>query len=151
MGFSVSFRQFILAYLFKQTSIIPIPTGLFFSLHSSNPIGIGANELTAFDSPGYARAQLNPDANLSTNVNYTNIMPFMATGEEVFNNQTISWPTATSPWNSGNPILYFSVFDDSTGGDVLFDGTINGGSGIVVLSGQQLQCLANNGTFAVGS
>jgi|SRR5580765_2138758 len=148
-GFGISFKQFIEVFFFKSTSILTPQTPLFFSLHSGPPGGFGANELTVIDSPGYARAELDADPDPGLNANYSSVAQQSDGSLLVTNLVTISWPIAVMPWNNGNPILYFAAFNDPTTGSELFDGTINGGPGVIVLTGQTLQCLPNNGSFIV--
>jgi hypothetical protein len=135
-------EQDFMTWLFKQTDMPTATPDLQFSLHSADPGDTGANELSGGTSLGYARASLDPDVNSGTNVNYTAITE-EGTHTVVMNASIIQWPAATGAWNSGSPILFFVGW--GSGGTVpLFSGTINGGPGVTVLTGQTLQCFAGD-------
>lgn len=147
-GISDYLEDSFLAVLFKQTAFITAPTTLFYSLHSADPGDTGANELDNGTSPGYARAELDPDPDTSTNVNYSVFIP--SGGTLTINNITpIIWPSALNFWNGGNPVGYFACWDALTLGNCLFSGTVNGGLGVTVFAGQTVVCNGGNFTASV--
>jgi hypothetical protein len=126
----------IMDWLFKKTAFGSAPTALYFSLHSADPGDTGANELSGTGS--YARAQRDPDTDNSTNTNWN---AAAASGQTLANSNKldISFPAATANWNSGSAILYWAMWDASSSGNCLFSGSINSGTGVVVLSGTTLK------------
>lgn len=126
----------VLDWVFKQTAFGTAPTVLYYSLHSADPGDTGASELAATGS--YARAQLNPDTNNSTDTNY-NAKGTSGAARTMSNKLDITFPTATANWNSGNPIQYFAIWDASSTGNCLWSGSIAGGTGVTVLNGTTLK------------
>jgi|SRR5215813_11015193 len=135
-GPTQTLEKSILEWLLKQTALPATPTTLFYALHSADPGDTGANELTSTGS--YARAQLNPDTNNSTNTNY-NAIDQSATASKITNKTDIAFPPATANWNGGNPIQYFSIWSTLTAGTCYWSGTIAGGTGVTVLNGTTLK------------
>ena len=141
-GLSDTMETNVLNYLFKQTALPTPPATLFISLHSADPGDTGASELAATN--GYARAQLNPDANSSTNTNWNAVTGSPA---EMTNKLAITFPQASGgSWNSGSSIGYWSLWSASSAGTLFCSGTITGG--VVVLAGNTLQVTGGTpGTF----
>ncbi len=137
----------VLEWIFKQTAFGTAPTALHVSLHSADPGDTGASELGATGS--YARAQLDPDTNNSTHTNW-NALDTSGQAVRTTNKLAVTFPTATANWNSGNPILYFAIWDAGTSGNCLWSGTIAGGTGVTVLSGTTLSFAAGTpGALAI--
>src|SRR5574338_116150 len=120
----------LLDWIFKQTSFGTAPTTRFVSLHSGDPGDTGASELGATGS--YARAQLDPDTDNSTNTNW-NAKGTSGQASTMSNKLAITFPQATADWNSGSAIQYWALWDASTSGNCLWSGTFTGG-GVVVLN-----------------
>lgn len=133
-GLSNYVESKLVNWLFKQTAFGSAPTALYVALHSADPGDTGANELAATGS--YARAQLNPDTDSSTNTNW-NAAGTSGSAATMSNKLAVTFPTATANWNSGSAIQYFSIWDASSSGNCLFSGTISA-SGVVVLNGTTL-------------
>lgn len=125
----------VLHWIFKQTSVGTAPTTLYYALHSADPGDTGASELSG---GSYARAQLNPDVNSSTDTNY-NAVGSVGQAASMTNKLDITFPTATANWNSGSPIIYWSLWDAASTGNCLWSGTIAGGTGVTVLNGTTLK------------
>ena len=123
-GLSQFVETKVLEWMFKQTAFGTAPSTLFVALHSADPGDTGASELSATGS--YARAQLNPDTNNSTNTNW-NAVDEPGTAKRISNKLDITFPTATANWNSGSAIGFWAIWDASTSGNCLCSGTITGG------------------------
>lgn len=141
LGPSQTIEQKVLEWLTKQTAFGTAPTTLYVSLHGTDPGDTCANELAATGS--YARAQLNPDTNNSTNTNW-NAINTASAASSMTNKLAVAFPTATANWNSGSAIPYFCLEDASTSGTCFWCGQIAGGTGVTVLNGTTL-------TFAAGT
>lgn len=139
-GVSNYVENHVLEWIFKQDQLPTPPTGIWVSLHGTDPGDTGANEISG---GSYARASRAPDANTSTNTSW-NALDTSGQAARCSNFATITFPTASANWFSGNPILYFCLWDASTAGNCLWSGTIAGGTGVTVLSGTTL-------TFAGGT
>lgn len=135
-GASQAMEKLVLEWLLKQTTMGTAPSTLFFALHSADPGDTGANELTS--TGAYARAQLNPDTNNSTNTNY-NAIDQTAAASKITNKLDITFPQATADWNGGSKINFFSIWSASSAGTCYWSGTIAGGSGVTVNNGTTLK------------
>lgn len=144
MALSDTYRGVFADDLFKQTQPTP-PTTLFYSFHSSDPGTTGANELSSGSSPGYARAELDPDPDVLTSTNY--IFTNDAGQLTINNNSIITWPVATDMWNSGTPFGYWGLWDALSGGNFILKGTLNGS--VTILAGQTPQCIVGNMTITL--
>lgn len=143
-GFSTALAGDISDWAFKQTQLPSPPTTLFVALAGTDPGDTCANELAS--SGAYARAQLNPDTNNSTNTNWNAKDQSSNTSTKSTNKLAITFPTATANWFSGSPILFYFIADSSTltsGIHCLVSGSITG-SGVVILNGNTL-------SFSAGS
>lgn len=132
-GLSNTVETKVVNWLFKQEAFGTAPSALYIALHSADPGDTCANEISG---GSYARAQLNPDANSSTNTNW-NAAGTSGSAATMSNKLAVTFPTASGNWNSGSAIQYFSILDASTSGTCLFSGTIPP-SGVVVLNGNTL-------------
>jgi len=132
-GISTDLKKALAQWIFKQTAFITPPTTLFYSLHSADPGDVGTNELDVL-SPGYARAELDPDPDTATNINYTNTNNI---GDTLLinNASVITFPKSASLWNNGNPIPFWALWSQSTGGLFIMAGTISGDPVVVGTSG----------------
>lgn len=110
----------VLDWVFKQTAFGSAPTVLYVSLHSADPGDTGASELSG---NSYARAQLNPDTNNSTDVNW-NAKGTSGQAATMSNKLDITFPTATGNWTTAT---YFGIWDASSSGNLLWSGAITGG------------------------
>lgn len=135
LGPSQTVETKVLEWLTKQTAFGTAPSALYVSLHGTDPGDTCANELASTGS--YARAQLNPDTNNSTNTNW-NAINTASAASSMTNKLAVTFPTATASWFSGNPILYFCLEDASTSGTCLWCGSIASGTGVTVLNGTTL-------------
>ena len=135
-GLTQTVEKSLLEWLLKQTAWPAAPTTIFYALHSADPGDTGANELAS--TGAYARAALASDTNNSTNTNY-NAIDQSGAASKITNKLDISFPTATSSWNGGAAIQYFSIWSASTAGTCYWSGTIAGGTGVVVLNGSTLK------------
>jgi hypothetical protein len=123
-GLSNTDELSVLQWLFKRTTMPAVPTVLAYGLNGTDPGDTGANELAA--TGAYARAQLNPDTNNSTNVNY-NAAVTVGTAQRITNLLDIVFPTATADWFSAAAIPFWTGWDATTAGACRFSGTITGG------------------------
>jgi len=145
-GVSNYLEQKVLEWIFKKTALPAVPTALYVSLHSGDPGDAGANELGATGS--YARAQLDPDANNSTNTNW-NALDTSGVADKTTNKLDIAFPQASADWNGAAAITKFALWDASSGGNCLWSGSISG-AGLVVLSGNTLRFTGGTpGQFAI--
>lgn len=135
-GPSQTVEQNVLEWLLKGTAMPAATTARWYALHSADPGDTGANELPGTGS--YARAQLDSDANNSTNTNY-NAIDQSGAASKITNKLDVTFPTATASWNGGAAIQFFSIWTASTAGTCLWSGSIAGGTGVVVLSGSTLK------------
>ena len=139
-GLSNSLEAALLDWMFKQTAFPTAPTQLHYSLHSADPGDTGANEISG---GGYARAQLNPDPNNTTNTNYS-AKQTDGTSQYITNAADITFPQATANWNGGNAIQWVGVWSASSGGTFYASFQFQG-SGVVVLNGNTLRLLGATG------
>lgn len=92
------------------------PTIVHVALFRSNPTDTNVGgELTVANSPGYARVPV-PNAEWSA--------PVDGTGGAMVSRNTAAFefPVATGAW--AGPIIYFAIFDASTGGNMLYYGPL---------------------------
>jgi hypothetical protein len=135
-GFSDSFEQRLLNWIFKQTALT-LPTSLYYSLHGSDPGDTCTGELVSGTSPSYARSNTAPpDANSGATVNY-HAFDTVSSATRASNKLAITFPTATGNWNSSAAINWWCLWDQVSAGNCLLCGTISGG-GVIVLNGNTL-------------
>lgn len=89
---------------------------LYFALYRGNPGGTGVEPTS---TGGYARVAMTNDATLwgSIGVTDTQISNVGTSGE-------IAWPTATGVWSITDPLTHWAIFDNSSGGNLLYYGTL---------------------------
>lgn len=138
-GFSNALEKAVLEWLFKGQSMPANPTALWVSLHTADPEGDGANELT-IGAESYARVNLAPDASAAAG-NWSAIRAGTgsnAAAQEIANVGAITFPVAGGDgWGA---ITHFGIWKDQTStaaADFLFGGEINSGAGATVGVGVQ--------------
>lgn len=126
MGLSQEWERRLLQIIFKRggptgsqpTGIYTSPFTICHSLHSADPTDDHAvalaNELAATGS--YARGLLNCDPDINTHVQWNAIDAPVAGAQRITNKATITFPTATATWNSGNPIGFVGFWRVTTAG-----------------------------------
>jgi hypothetical protein len=93
----------------KGTNYATAPTVLAWSLHTANPVGTGANEMTTQLS---GRASYTP-------ADFTAIAT-VGTSRQIKNTALINWGTAVS----GGTATHWGLWDATSGGNFLFGGTL---------------------------
>lgn len=149
-GLSNTHEQAVLHWLFKQQAFPAVPTTLWVSIHTAAPTDTGATGEVSTSGTAYARQQLNPDATTAAG-NWSAIAAATNpnTAQQITNNLDITYAAATANWNGTNPCTHFGLFSAVTGGTFYGYGTINGGTGVVVLNGNQLRFPAGNLAFQI--
>lgn len=130
-GFSNTLEQQYQEHLFKKTAPTAV-TNLWISLHSADPADTGANELSG---GSYARVQLDPDTNNSTNTNWNAIGAGAGNAQRISNKLAITFPTATANWTTAT---HAGLWSAVTGGT--FYGTLT-----IAVGGQTV---LNGGTLS---
>ena len=134
-GFSNVIEQRVIEAIFKGTTFA-LPAQLHVSLHSADPGDTGASELVAGSSPGYTRAQRNPDPNNATNTSW-NAINQAGAASAMTNFAPVTFPQATGNWNGGSLITFIGIWDAASAGNFICGGAISGG-GVVVNNTQVL-------------
>lgn len=151
MGLSLEWEKRLLQIIFKRGGptgnqgsggIYVSPFTINLSLHSADPTDDHAvalaNELPA--TGAYARGQNACDTDINTHVAWNAIDAPVANAQRITNKATITFPTATAAWNSGNPIGFvgfWRVFTSGTAGEYIGSTAINPTQ--VVLQGNTLR------------
>ncbi len=129
-GLSNYWRNHLLSHgMGKET--YTAPAHYYVALSLTNPLGDGSG-ISEPVGGGYARSETLPS-------DWSDISSF-----EVHNVNTIQFAKATSGWGT---VVYFAVFDASTGGNMLFYGTINSGVGLTINTNDVPDFLANQLSF----
>lgn len=114
-AFSTYLRPALLDEIFNNTNFVP-PSENWLSLHTGDPAGTGANEMTLAN---YARVRVWDQPSASTPE--WNLAVVDGTGHLVDNNQAVSFTTATASWGTAT---HFGCWDDSTAGNFLGGGAL---------------------------
>lgn len=93
------------------------PATLYFTLFKGDPAGTGTEPNS---TGGYARVAKTNDATLWGTIG--------ATDTQVSNvgaSGIIAWPTSSGVWSITDPLTHWAVFDNTSGGNMLFYGALS--------------------------
>ena len=98
------------------------PTIAYFGLFTAIPSDAGGG--TEVSTGGYGRAQLacNTTNWAATNAALSTVNPSTGTSGQTSNNSTVTFATPSATWNT---ITHFGIFDQPTGGNLLFWGALS--------------------------
>lgn len=149
-GLSNALEQSVLYWLFKQTTFPAVPTTLWVSVHTADPTDAGGSEVST-SGTAYARQQLDPDTSSASNTRWSAIgaATTPATAQQITNNADITYLAATANYNGTSACTHFGLYSAVTAGTFYGSGTINGGTGVIVLNGNQLRFPAGNLAFQI--
>jgi hypothetical protein len=123
-GKSTYLSDAVLDHIFR-TSTFTKPTNIYVGLNYADPTDAGTN--TEITGTGYARVAV-----ASADASWT--APATSGAERsIVNNIAITFPSPGGDWNSGDPIGYFSLWDASSGWNMLYSGAL--GTARTVVSG----------------
>ena len=156
-GFSNTMEQAVLNWIFHLGTMASAggtagagPAILEISLHTADPVDVGAAGEVSTTSTGYSRLE-------QTNVTGTALWSaptLTGSSYTVTNTVDLLFPagsaTASASWGTLTHFGIWTGISGATPGTIfLGQGTINGGTGVVVSSGNQLVFTAGNLAFAL--
>lgn len=134
-AFSTYLRPRIMDMVFNKGAVTNPDT--YLSLHSADPVGTGANELTAAN---YARVRVYDQPSATTPE--WNVAAVDGTGHLVDNNQEVAFTTATASWGTAT---HFGCFDALTAGNYIGGGALTASKAIG--ANDQAKFLSGNCNF----
>jgi hypothetical protein len=109
-----------------RTGSYTAPVHIYVGLSSTAPTDATGSGLTEppIGTNGYARAQLDPGTGNWAAASAS------GTGQGTSNSSAITFPTSTGSWSSGATMIWFSLWDASTSGNLIGLGTLTTGQAV---------------------